>query len=100
YIVAGTYGTQGTLGRKTKITVPSRLWKVIVVLDQPGAGINGVSSKTQVIAVDMPNQNTVDPDWRRYQTSIDSIELATGLNLLSNVPESVQAAIEAQVSKE
>lgn len=100
YILAGAYGTQGTVGRRAKITVPSRLWKVIVVLDQPGTGINGVSSSTQVIAVDMPNNNGVAPDWRQYQTSIDSIELATGFDLLSNVPESVQAVIEAQISKE
>ncbi|MBD2256994.1 DNA/RNA non-specific endonuclease [Pseudanabaena sp. FACHB-2040] len=100
YIIAGSYGTKETIGQRQKITVPSRLWKVIVVLDRPGSGLAGISEATQIIAVDIPNQNISDEDWRRYQTSIDSIELATGLDLLSNVPEAVQAAIESQTSQE
>lgn len=100
YIIAGAYGEQGTIGRRQKITVPSRLWKVIVVLDQPGTGVAGISESSQVIAVDMPNQNISGEDWRRYQTSIDSIELATGLDLLSNVPVDVQSALEARSSQE
>jgi endonuclease G, mitochondrial len=100
YIIAGAYGTQGTIGQRQKIAVPSRLWKVIVVMDQPGSGLNGISETTQVIAVDMPNRKISGDDWQRYQTSIDSIELATGLDLLSNVPEAVQAALESRVSGE
>lgn len=95
YIMAGVYGEQGVIGNPP-ITVPSRLWKVIVVLDLPGAGVSGVSQATQIIAVDMPNRNDVQEDWRHYQTTIDSIELATGYDLLSNVPEAVQNAIEGE----
>lgn len=100
YILAGSYGDQGQIGRRHKITVPSRLWKVIVVMDRPRAGLSGLSQGTQVIAVDLPNQNSVAEDWRRYQTSIDSIELATGLDLLSNVSEPIQSALEVRVSEE
>jgi len=93
-VMAGAYGERETLA-SGKVSVPARLWKIIVVLDQPGTGLAGVSPETQIIAVDMPNQNTVNPDWRVYQTSVDRIELATGYDFLSLVPVEVQATIEA-----
>lgn len=98
YVIAGVYGERDRL--KPNIMVPSRLWKVVVVLDQPGAGVNGIQETAQIIAVDMPNQDTVGEDWRRYQTSVDRIEIATGYDLLSNVPESVQRVLEARSSQE
>jgi endonuclease G len=33
--------------------------------------------------------------WRKYLTSIDTIEKATGYNLLSNVPVDIQSVVEA-----
>jgi endonuclease G len=96
YVIAGSYGEQATLAQG-KLTVPSRLWKVIVVLDQPGQGVAGISTDSVVIAVDMPNRNNLSDDWRTYQTSIDRIELATGYDLLSLVPVEVQDVLETQV---
>lgn len=97
YIIAGAYGEQGTLANG-RLTIPSRLWKVIVVLDQPGQGVAGVSPSSTVIAIDLPNGNDLSDDWRTYQTSIDRIEVATGYDLLSLVPVEVQAVLEARVS--
>ena len=97
YIIAGAYGNRGHIGAG-KVTVPSRLWKVIVALDQPDVGVEGVSADTEVIAVDMPNRRILRQNWRSYQTSIDRIEIATGYDLLSHVPERVQSIIEAKES--
>lgn len=97
YITAGAYGDRGQIG-DGKVTVPSRLWKVIVVLDQPEVGVEGVSIETEVIAVDMPNRRILRQNWRSYQTSIDRIEVATGYDLLAHVPEQVQTVIEARES--
>ena len=69
---------------------------MIVVLDPPGIGSSSLSPQSQVIAVDIPNRNDLKDDWRAYQTSIDRIEIATGLDLLSQVPDKVEAALEAQ----
>lgn len=96
YVIAGAYGEQEILG-EAMITVPSRLWKVIVVLDRPDTGVNGVSDSSLVIAVDMPNQDFLKPSWQDYQTSIDSIEVATGYDLLSSLPENVEAILEGQI---
>ncbi|BAC88016.1 DNA/RNA non-specific endonuclease [Gloeobacter violaceus] len=80
------------------ISVPSYVWKVIVVLDYPGQGVGGVNTNTRVIAVEMPNvQGIRDDDWRWYRVSVDHIEYYTGYNLLSNVSTSIQDVIEAQI---
>lgn len=105
YIISGGYGTGGTgsNGGKTtiasgKVTVPDRTWKVIVVLDQPGSGVSGVTSNTRVIAVNMPNDQGIRSNtWRSYRVSVDSIETATGYNFLSNVSSSIQSVIESRV---
>ncbi|MGA7936556.1 MAG: DNA/RNA non-specific endonuclease, partial [Kovacikia sp.] len=63
YITAGVEGQKDTLAGG-KISVPTRNWKVIVVLDKPGLGLNGVTATTRVIAVDMPNENGIkETDW-------------------------------------
>jgi endonuclease G len=43
YIVAGPVGRKGSIGRKEKIAVPAKNWKVIVVLDRQGLGMQGIN---------------------------------------------------------
>lgn len=104
YIIAGSVGEGGTglkgnrstIG-KGKIAVPAALWKIVVVLDQPGLGIESVTEQTPVIAVLMPNEQGIkESNWQRYRTSIDAIEQRTGYDFLSNLPESIQASLEAK----
>lgn len=106
YIISGVYGQGGTgsLGGTTNtinngsIVVPSRVWKVAVILPVGDNDLNRISSSTRVIAVDMPNtQNANSQPWGFYRVSVDAIESATGLNLLSNVPTTVQDAVETIV---
>ncbi|WP_017296656.1 DNA/RNA non-specific endonuclease [Nodosilinea nodulosa] len=97
HVFAGGYGSQGSLGNRS-IAVPSRLWKIIVVYDRLPSGSLGVGGDTQVIAVDMPNTDQVDPDWRHYQTSIQRLEVATGYTFLDNLPPELQSALKARPS--
>jgi len=92
YIMAGGYGEQTTLANG-HVTVPSRLWKIIVVLD-PGETVDDIDLGTPLIVVDMPNQDTSSPDWRTYQTTVDRLELATGYDFLSQVPLEFQDILE------
>ncbi len=97
FIVSGCYGINGTIAGG-HISVPSRIWKVIVVLDQPESGISGVTSSTRVIAVDMPNANGIrSNNWKNYRITVDDIEAATGLDILSGVSPSVQSVIESGI---
>lgn len=96
YIIAGGVGSKGTL--KGKVMVPAQTWKVIAVLDHPDQGVNGVTANTRLIAVMMPNSNEVaHTNWTDYLVSVDRVEAATGYDFFSNVPKSIQAAIESKV---
>ncbi|UFP96869.1 DNA/RNA non-specific endonuclease [Gloeobacter morelensis MG652769] len=97
YIVAGASGELGRIGGG-KVSVPARHWKVIVVLDAPGAGLAAVTGRTRVIAVDIPNGPRIkDAGWREFRVNVDRIEAATGYNLLSGVPENIQALLESRL---
>lgn len=80
-----------------QIKVPSHIWKVIVIIPNGSNDFNRINTGTRVIAVDTPNDNSISPDWKRYRTSVNAIEMATGYNLLSNLPSSIQIALESKV---
>lgn len=102
YIIMGSYGVGGvgSSGAMTstiangKVTVPSNVWKVAVVIPNGNGDVQRVSTSTRVIAINTPNINTIDPDWKKYTVTVRDIEKATGYNLLSNLPQDVQDVIE------
>lgn len=96
YIIGGTYGQKQPIAQE-RVIPPSRIWKVVVVFDRTPT-VEDVSYSTEIIAVDIPNSNRLDEQWQTYQTSIDRIELATGYDLLSDVPAAVQAELEIRLS--
>src|SRR5690606_17474504 len=105
YVIMGAYGSGGTGSKggltqtinNGKVTVPSNIWKVVVILPEGNNDVSRVGSSTRVIAINTPNQNSVTNDWGSYRTSVDAIEAATGYDLLSNLPDSVQTVIEARI---
>jgi len=101
YIVAGPVGNQGAIGKKEKIAVPAKNWKVIAVRDRKGLGMQGVTTNTRAIAVMMPNDATVKgKGWKSFRVSVRQVERETGLNFLSNVPPQVQQIIESKVDSQ
>ncbi len=101
YIVAGPVGRKGSIGRKEKIAVPAKNWKVIVVLDRQGLGMQGVTASTRTIAVMMPNDSSVKGSgWKSFRVSVDLVERETGLNFFSNVPPQIQQVIENKVDSQ
>lgn len=92
YVIAGSDGSKGTIGNG--VNVPENFWKVIVILPDKRMGVNDVSEKTEVIAVEMPNVNGIrNDDWRRYITTVSAIERHTGHDLLSCLPDKVENAV-------
>ena len=93
------YGSQGTINCG-HVKVPSRTWKVIVVLANGSSDLSRVTTSTRVIAVDMSNNNTSisrTANWKTFRVSTDYVESKTGYNFLSSVSTSIQAVIEAKV---
>jgi endonuclease G len=99
YIIAGVDGSSRKIGKNKEVTAPTSTWKAIVVLDQPGQGIKGISDKTRVIAVNMTNRKNTSDDWKRYLVSVDQLEANTGYNFFNQVPESIQQVIESRVDR-
>jgi len=101
FIISGPIysGTPATVGAG-KVAVPTSTWKVITVLDAPGQGPANVTTATRVIAVIMPNDNAKiakSADWHNYRVTTRTIEQQTGLNIMSDVAQSVQDVIETKV---
>lgn len=101
YIVAGPVGRKGSIGRKEKIAVSAKNWKVIVVLDRQGLGMQGITADTRTIAVMMPNDASVKgKGWKSFRVSVTRIERETGLNFFLNVPPQIQQVIENKVDSQ
>ena len=77
--------------------MPARCWKVVVILPAGTDDAVRVTAGTRVIAIDTPNDNSVSTSWGTYRTSVDAIETATGLDILSAVSTAVQQTVEARV---
>lgn len=104
YVIMGSYGKGGTgsNGYKEslaggKVTVPNRIWKVVVVLPVGTNDASRVTASTRIIAIDTPNSTSVSSNWGSYRTTVDAIEAKMGYNILSKVSASVQSVIEARV---
>jgi endonuclease G len=106
YIIMGSYGRGGTGTNgfaqtldEGRVTVPARIWKVMVILPEGTNDLQRISTdpNVRVLAIDTPNDNSIDADWRKYLTSVDKIEAATGLDLLSALPQTTQARLQQLV---
>ncbi len=97
YIICGhgfSAPTHQTIGR-VGIAVPDFGWKVVVVIpDQPGSDLRRITPQTRVIAVKMPNVNTVSKQaWSRYIVTPGDIERATGLSFFRALPSATAQAL-------
>jgi len=97
YVIAGVYGGSKQIANQ-QITVPSQTWKAVVVL-QPGQRPESVTPETIVFAVDVPNNNQISSDWRRYLVPIDTLEAKTRLDLLELIPDATEAMLESRVAE-
>ena len=110
YVVSGPAGVggSGSNGGTTTtladghVTVPAYTWKVALVLPYGGNDVSRVDCDTRTIAVIMPNTQgirTTNPDdWKDYLRTVDDVEVLTGLDLFSTVPQTIQNCIQAGVN--
>jgi DNA/RNA endonuclease G (NUC1) len=98
YIFAGPRGNAGTIANG-RIVVPVATWKVAVVLPagMSPASITKASDIIDIIAVDMPNVSNLprDGNWQAHRVTVDSVEKATGYDLLSALPNSIEEVVES-----
>lgn len=102
YIISGGYGIggDGSSGyaeyiANGNVEVPSNTWKVIMILPDGNNDVSRVTTSTRVIAVDMPNSQSVNSDWTQYITTVDDIEAMTGNDFFDLVPDNIEDVIES-----
>ncbi len=105
YVLMGSYGRGGT-GKngpaqtldQGRVTVPARIWKVVVFLPEGNNDLQRIiAGQARVVAIDTPNDNSISPQWNQYLTSVDAIEAASGLDILSALPPDTQAQLQKVV---
>ncbi|MES2523660.1 MAG: DNA/RNA non-specific endonuclease [Gemmatimonadota bacterium] len=109
YVVAGgEYAPNApSLKGEGRVLVPDYTWKVAIIRPA-GTGLLGLGitdTDVQVIAARFPNRTesgiaasaaTIrNTPWQSFQTTVDQIEAATGYDLLSSLPNDVEAALES-----
>ncbi|MDY6820940.1 MAG: DNA/RNA non-specific endonuclease [Deferribacterota bacterium] len=102
YIIAGVYGSSGTIKDEEKVRIPLSTWKIAVILDNGDYDISRISDDTDVIAIVVPNKTSLDSDWKSYVHTVGYIEHlltydANNLNnydFLSKVPDEIEKVIE------
>lgn len=106
YVIMGNYGTGGT-GKNGnastidngRISVPSRIWKIAVIIPEGENDLQRINAGTTVIAVDTPNDNEIFPNWMDYVCTVSALEKATGYHFFSALPQAVREKIAAQKFK-
>lgn len=107
YIVCGPQGEGGVgqHGRKTtiadgRVTVPAKCWKVVMVLDEgDGDDVCKVNERTRLIAIVMPNDDSIRHDWDRFRTSVKAVEALTGYTFFDRVPPDVINPLKEKVDQ-
>jgi len=97
YIVTGPAGSKGTVKNEGRITIPTAMWKVAVVLPR-NAGLTSINSwqDVTVISVIMPNDAGIrNVDWETYRTTVDAVEALTGYDLLELLRDDIEIAVES-----
>jgi endonuclease G len=95
------------------ILIPDFTWKIVVPL-VAGQSLDDITANAEVVAIMVPNRmELVTPtdfplpgetnrtitkwnEWRDWRVSIDYLEGLTGYDFLSDLPESIQEAIESR----
>ena len=104
YTIMGSYG-KGGIGsngfaetiNNGKVTVPKRVWKIAIILPTGNSDLLRTNADTRILAIDTPNENTLDTDWKKYITTVDAIEKATGYDLLSKLSTDLQKKLQAKI---
>ena len=118
YIVMGNMGSGGYNASNTlvttvdggKVTVPKKVWKVVLLLSKGTNDVSRVDTSVTILAVNMPNDNRLYSTsgagrdaWRNYLTSVADLETDVNsygdyfLNLFSNIPSATRAYIKAKL---
>jgi len=115
WVFMGNYGNSGGVGSNGafttidngRIRIPSKVWKVIVVIPKGNGDLLRLTRSATVLCVSMPNDNRLytvanKNAWRDYLVSVSALEIestasGTPLSLFSNVDQTERAFLKAKI---
>lgn len=118
YIVVGNsgsggYNASGTLVTTVdagRVTVPKKIWKVVLVIPKGNGDLARIDTAATVLAVNMPNNNLLYTTsgagrdaWRNYLTTVANLEAdvnAAGdyyLDLFKSIPAATRSYLKAKL---
>ncbi|MBX3231352.1 MAG: DNA/RNA non-specific endonuclease [Labilithrix sp.] len=100
FVIAGTIYSGNVRRIGNGVHVPTSLFKVVVVMQGDHPRPSDVTPATRVIAVEVPNDTSVNGNYRRYLTSLEKLEQKTGFHFLSDADPAVHAALAPQVDSQ
>jgi endonuclease G len=81
-----------------KAVIPDFTWKIVVVVPTgSGTALSRITSSTRVIAIKIPNNNSVSSTWQNYITSASVIENDTGYTFFTALPDAIAAVLRNKV---
>jgi endonuclease G len=87
----GKNGPADRIGKgRVKVTVPAKPWKLVLVLPREDTE---PPKHSRVIAVTLPNDQTVDFNWAEYRVTTRDVARLTGLRFLTTAAEEVAEAL-------
>src|SRR5262249_16049465 len=70
------------------VAIPQYTWKITVVVPLgAGTALERITAQTRTIALKIPNSNTVSTVWQDYVTTAKQIEVDTGFNFFTALPD-------------
>lgn len=97
YIIAGVFGSKGTVKGEGRITIPDSVWKVAVIMPRD-RGIEDVDDyrDIEVVSVIMPNDPGIRAvAWETYKRTIDDVEALSGYDVLALLRDDIEIAVES-----
>ena len=97
-IVCGPSGFGTNRIPSGKAVIADYVWKIAVVVPtNSGTALSRITAATRVIALKIPNSNTVSSTWQNYVTSASQIQNDTGFTFFTALPTAVASALRNKV---
>lgn len=98
-IICGPSGFNGSLIQPSqRVLIPQYVWKVVVVVPTgSGSALSRITAATRVIAIKIPNNNSVSSPWQNYITSAAQIQADTGFTFFTALPSDIAAVLRNKV---
>jgi DNA/RNA endonuclease G (NUC1) len=97
-IICGPSGFDGSRIPSGAAAIPQNTWKIAVVVPLgAGTALQRITTATRVIAIKIPNNNSVSAVWQDYVTSVNQIQNDTGFTFFTALSDRVAAVLRSKV---